>query len=93
MNNQASEDEGEFLHISEDLVQHAEIKAAGTSAIDFDGILETPLKLHENLANGCGGQLWPAGMVLAKYILRCPWGMLKDKTMYANPYGKPIEMI
>ena len=84
MENHLSEGESTFFHISEDLVEHAEIKAAGTSQIDFDGLLAKPLKLHENLANGCGGQLWPAGMVLAKYMLRRPEKMLKDKTMFAN---------
>ena len=85
MEDHLSEGEGAFFHISEDLVQHAEIRAAGTSEVDFDGLLAKPLKLHENLANGCGGQLWPAGMVLAKYMLRRPEETLKDKTMSANP--------
>ncbi|KAJ5683198.1 hypothetical protein N7462_006363 [Penicillium macrosclerotiorum] len=44
-------------------------KAAGTSTITFDGLLEEPLLLKEDLKNGCGGQLWPAGMVLGKYLL------------------------
>jgi protein N-lysine methyltransferase METTL21A len=77
-------EETDFFELSQDLVQPAEIKTAGTSVVDFDRLLSTPLKLHENLANGCGGQLWPAGMVLAKYILRCHRNTLKDKTMFAN---------
>ncbi|ORX95500.1 putative methyltransferase-domain-containing protein [Clohesyomyces aquaticus] len=56
--------------ISEDLIPPAPIKAAGTSEVDFDGLLPSPLRLHEDLKNGCGGQLWPAGMVLGKYLLR-----------------------
>jgi len=58
------------LVISEDLVESRQHKQAGTTTVDFDGLLTTPLKLHEDLTNGCGGQLWPAGMVLAKYMLR-----------------------
>lgn len=58
------------LLISEDLVESRQHKQAGTTTVNFDGLLATPLKLHEDLTNGCGGQLWPAGMVLAKYILR-----------------------
>ncbi|KAK4986653.1 Protein-lysine N-methyltransferase efm6 [Elasticomyces elasticus] len=63
------EDDGAFA-VSEDLVQSPAHKTAGTSTIDFDGLLEPPLKLHEDLSGGCGGQLWPAGMVLTKYMLR-----------------------
>ena len=46
-----------------------EIKFAGITSIAFDGLLDPPLRLHEDLREGCGGQLWPAGMVLAKYML------------------------
>ncbi|KAH8782591.1 putative methyltransferase-domain-containing protein [Hyaloscypha finlandica] len=53
-------------------------KVASTTAIDFSGLLETPLKLHEDLKTGCGGQLWPAGMVLAQQMLRYHRGLLKD---------------
>ncbi|KAK6440511.1 Protein-lysine N-methyltransferase efm6 [Oleoguttula sp. CCFEE 5521] len=45
-------------------------KAASTTSVDFDGLLDPPLLLHEDLAQGCGGQLWPAGMMLASYLLR-----------------------
>ncbi|KAG8624360.1 hypothetical protein KVT40_007427 [Elsinoe batatas] len=56
--------------ISEDLVKSPDHKTAGVSTNDFDGLLKTPLLLHEDLKEGCGGQLWPAGMVLSKYLLR-----------------------
>jgi protein N-lysine methyltransferase METTL21A len=56
--------------ISEDLVQSPVHKSAGTSEETFDGLLKQALLLHEDLKGGCGGQLWPAGMVLAKYMLR-----------------------
>ncbi|EOA85813.1 uncharacterized protein SETTUDRAFT_151867 [Exserohilum turcica Et28A] len=56
--------------VSQDLVPPAPIKSAGISKVDFDGLLSPPLSLHEDLKNGCGGQLWPAGMVLSKYMLR-----------------------
>ncbi|KAJ5281353.1 hypothetical protein N7478_006725 [Penicillium angulare] len=44
-------------------------KTAETTSLDFDGRLTEPLLLKEDLKNGCGGQLWPAGMVLANYLL------------------------
>ncbi|KAK3378590.1 putative methyltransferase-domain-containing protein [Podospora didyma] len=45
-------------------------RAANTASINFSGLLDEPLKLYEDLKSGCGGQLWPAGMVLAKHMLR-----------------------
>ncbi len=58
------------LAFGEDLAPLPEYKAAGTTAVDFSGLLGEPVKLHEDLKAGCGGQLWPAGMVLAKHMLR-----------------------
>ncbi|KAK4190723.1 protein-lysine methyltransferase METTL21D [Podospora australis] len=58
------------LAFGEDLAPLPEYKAAGTTALDFSGLLDEPLKLHEDLKSGCGGMLWPAGMVLAKHMLR-----------------------
>lgn len=69
-----------FNFVSTDLVDLPVIKSAGVSNIDFDGLLNPPLKLHEDLKEGCGGQLWPAGMVLAKYCLG-QVGDLSGKTM------------
>jgi hypothetical protein len=44
-------------------------KLAGTTQSSFGGLVDPPLLLHEDLKDGCGGQLWPAGMVLSKYML------------------------
>ena len=76
--------EEESLAISEDLVQSPTHKSASTTALDFNGLLATPLRLHEDLAEGCGGQLWPAGMILAKYILQYHKDDLKGKTMFVR---------
>lgn len=79
----SSDDESNGIFgISEDLVPHREQKNAGSSDLDFDGLLGTPLKMHEDLAEGCGGMLWPAGMVLSKYMLRQDKNSLKDKSMF-----------
>lgn len=67
--------------ISESLVPVRETKQAGQSNVSFDGLLQRPLLLKEDLKEGCGGQLWPAGMVLAKYMLRQHRSSLVDKTM------------
>ncbi|TLS29680.1 hypothetical protein PpBr36_00859 [Pyricularia pennisetigena] len=60
------------LAIDADLAPLPEYKAAGETKIDFGGLLPAtaPLRLHEDLSSGCGGQLWPAGMVLATHMLR-----------------------
>ncbi|KAL5332766.1 putative methyltransferase-domain-containing protein [Aspergillus crustosus] len=69
------------FHISESLVPAREIKQAGQSHVSFDGLLQQPLFLKEDLKEGCGGQLWPAGMVLAKYMLREHHSSLINKTI------------
>lgn len=53
-----------------DLVAPAPILQARITETTFDGLLDTPIKLHETLAKGCGGQIWPAGEMLTKYLLR-----------------------
>jgi hypothetical protein len=75
-------EENDVFGVSQELVPPAPIKPAGISEIDFGGLLSPPLKLHEDLKNGCGGQLWPAGMVLSKYLLRMHSTDLADKTMH-----------
>jgi protein N-lysine methyltransferase METTL21A len=75
--------EDEFT-IGEDLVQSPKHKAALTGTIDFDGLLQPGLVLHQDLANGNGGQAWPAGMVLTKYLLRRKRDELKQSTMFVG---------
>lgn len=85
---EAEEQAFEFddLAISEDLVQSPTHKAALTSTLDFDGLLQPPaLQLRQDLANGNGGQAWPAGMVLAKYLLRRRRDELRDASMSVRP--------
>jgi protein N-lysine methyltransferase METTL21A len=56
--------------LSEDLAPLPNLKTKGNTDITFDGQLSHPLKLHEDVRTGCGGQTWPAGMVLGKHLLR-----------------------
>ena len=56
-------------------------KTPSTTAISFNDLLRPPLLLHEDLKEGCGGQMWPAGMVLAKYMQHAHCHNLADKTM------------
>ncbi|KAH6891397.1 putative methyltransferase-domain-containing protein [Thelonectria olida] len=56
--------------ISEDISPLPSMKAKGVTGVDFDGFLSQPLQLLEDVKTGCGGQTWPAGMLLAKHMLR-----------------------
>lgn len=69
------------LAISESLVPVRENKRAGTVLLSLDGLLQPPLQIKEDLKEGCGGKLWPAGMVLAKYMLRKHKSDLCGKSM------------
>ncbi|KAF9883591.1 hypothetical protein FE257_003144 [Aspergillus nanangensis] len=60
----------EAFNINESLVPLRDLKSVTHSEVSFDGLLESPLLLKEDLKEGCGGQLWPAGMVLGKYLLQ-----------------------
>jgi hypothetical protein len=82
MADQNSDEEGSsFFHISEDLVRHPTIRKLIVTETDFDGLLSSPLRLTEDLANGCGGQMWPAGMILAKYMLLRHQESVREKSM------------
>lgn len=71
----------ESFAISESLAPWRDNRAAVTTRVSLDGLLPEPLLLKEDLKEGCGGQLWPAGMVLAKYIINRHSSDLGDKTM------------
>ena len=59
------------FNISDDLVPTRErIPAGRITETHLDGLLSSPLRLIEDLTTGCGGQLWPAGIRLAKYVIR-----------------------
>lgn len=73
------------LCVDEALVPVADFKRAGTSSLNFDGLLSSPIQLHEDLKEGCGGQLWPAGVVLTKYLLKSPrWESMEGKKMFVS---------
>lgn len=69
------------LEVDEALVQSPEHMQAQTTSIDLDGQLHPPLLLRQDLQSGCGGQLWPAGLVLARYLLRHPEIVLQDRVV------------
>lgn len=73
--------ENDIFAIDQSLAPRPVLKTAGTTSLTFDGLLVPPLCLHEDLRDGCGGQLWPAGMVLAKYLLTQGKDSLENKTI------------
>jgi protein N-lysine methyltransferase METTL21A len=79
------QDEEMPFMLSEDLVPSPVHKAAGILELDFDGQLSPPLKLHEDLKEGNGGQAWPAGMILAKYLMAHHLKDLEGKSMFVCP--------
>lgn len=64
-----------------DLTPLPEYKATADAALDFGGLLSTPLKVHEDRAKGCGGQTWIAGETLTRHMLRYHRHDLKDARM------------
>lgn len=74
----------ESFDISESLVPARDLKTAGHTEISFDGLLKEPLIIKEDLKEGCGGQLWPAGMVLARYLLHQHRSDFNNKTMFVR---------
>lgn len=76
------EEENAVLAFDESLVPVRERKLPGITSLTFDKLLNEPLLLKEDLKSGCGGQLWPAGMLLAEYLLREQRESLRGKTMF-----------
>ena len=72
------------MAVSFDLAPLPVLKQVGDAKIDFDGQLASPLKYHEDVRTGCGGQTWPAGLVLGKHILRYHRDEMRDARMYVN---------
>lgn len=73
----------EFLSISEDLVPSTVETPSQEVILTFDGLLNPPLILQTNETQ-CGGKLWPAGMVLAGYLLRNKMDETEGKTMFVR---------
>lgn len=74
-------DDDPFLTLSEDLIASPPSLPSARIALSFSGLLSPPLLLESDPRPGCGGQLWPAGEVLAHYLLSCRMADLGGKTM------------
>lgn len=81
---QSASTEDDPLSGLESIVPARANKPPSTATISFNDLLQPPLLLHEDLKEGCGGQLWPAGMVLAKYMLHAHRDEFANKTMWVR---------
>ena len=75
------------LIVHEGLVGVPSPETAAVVSTDLDGVLRVPLMIHENATDGCGGRIWPAGRVLAKYMLARYANGLEGKTMCVLYFG------
>lgn len=80
----SSVDEDFPFAISESLVPTRDRKEASLTKVTVNGLLAKPLLLKEDLKDGCGGQLWPAGILLSDYMLREHRSDLRGKTMFVS---------
>ena len=78
-----SNEELSILSISEDFVPSTVPTPSQQVTLAFDGLLTPPLILQTNETQ-CGGKLWPAGMVLAEYLLRDRVAEVEGKTMFVR---------
>lgn len=70
------------LGITLDLTPLPTYKEPCMTEVTLDGLLPRgALLLREDLSAGCGGQTWPAGMVLARHMLRYRGGDLGQERM------------
>ena len=79
----AEAEELALLSISEDLVPSTVVIPSQEVIIAFDRLLNPPLVLQTNETE-CGGKLWPAGMVLAEYLLRNKMVEIQGKKMFVR---------
>ncbi len=75
--------EDTFLTISEDLIPSAPLPSSTITTLSFSNLLNPPLRLQTNVSE-CGGQLWPAGMVLSEYLIRHHLDDMRGKTMFVR---------
>ena len=80
-NHSAASSQNDVFAIDDTFVPPASHKVAGITELTFDGLLDSPLLIHEDLKDGCGGQLWPAGVVLSRYMLLHHKTDLDEKAM------------
>lgn len=75
--------EDNLLAISEDLAPSSALPSSRIITLSFSGLLSPPLQIQTNVSQ-CGGQLWPAGMVLSEYLIRHHLDDLRGKKMFVR---------
>lgn len=87
-NSSNSKSDDTFFMLSEELVPSIPPSPPAKISLGFAGLLDPPLILESDRKEGCGGQLWPAGKVLAKYLLQCRMDELRGKTMFSRAWSR-----
>ena len=59
-----------IFEFSESLIPRGPSPPPSTTTISLSGLLDPALVLHQDLKEGCGGQTWPAGMVLSEFLIK-----------------------
>lgn len=83
LDSEIPEAETPLLVIPESFVPSIAPSLSTIESLSFSSLLSPPLQLQTNEAQ-CGGKLWPAGMVLAEYLLQHQLPELKGKTMFVS---------
>ena len=71
-----------FLTNMDELVPQMPSEASAIVSLSFHGLLDPPLRLQTDQTE-CGGKLWPAGEVLAQFLLS--QHNMGGKTMFVRP--------
>ena len=79
--NSSTSPENDIFAIDESFAPSQSTRSATIVEMSLDGLLTPSLLLREDLKDGCGGQLWPAGKVLATYMLTHHQEDLAGQTM------------
>lgn len=80
------------IAISEDLIAVREPLPSSVESLSFSALLEPPLQLQTDQKQ-CGGQLWPAGKVLAQYLLQEQLNAMRGKHMFVCPLSSTFPRI
>ena len=75
-----------FLTSMDDLVSQPRQEIPTIVPLSFGGLLDPPLRIQTDQTE-CGGKTWPAGMVLAEYLLGEKRHEMGGKTMFGRPTG------
>jgi len=75
------DEEGPMFSVSEELAPSNSNKQSTIVSLDFNGLLNPPLRLQTDTTE-CGGQVWHGGTVLAEYLIQQDLESMEGKVMF-----------